>query len=694
MSVEVRSDNHDSTVGGVGLEVNPADPTTLEPEEATSPATQKDSWSLMLVLASFGLALIGQFFFTNIRGSLRDGMVFFLVAIFLFLVLVMHWEAEPVQEEPGPSWFSQVLDKIRNEPVRAALIILSFALAYTVIRLLKVKPGNTSYWDVFTLWVMSNLCFAAAFAPALPHLAPLRWLRRHRFELLAVIILTGLAAMLRFVALGAVPNVVSGDEGKIGLLALSALRGELNNMMATIFGHSTMYIFAIAGAMKLLGVGPTGLRLTSAVSGALTVPALYILARRMFNVRVALIAAALLAISHFHLHFSRIIVAGSIQDAFFATVAFYFFFTGLEERSPFRFVLSALVIGVHLYIYMGARLVILLLPAYVIALLITDRELVRENAGNLLAFVGALVVVSAPMALWAIEHTADFMTRANQVGVIQSGWLANEVRVTGQSQYRILANLLLQAFLTVNYYPAQGFYNSPLPMLDFLTGAMFMLGLAYSLYHVTDRRHLLLHAWFWSGVVVGGALVVLPANAAYRIMIVFPAVCIFVALGWDRLLEFGSKATSTSRVTAASLTAAFIALFVILNLKAYFIDYASSCRYEDWGTRFASYMGAYLGDLEPGYQAYLLGEPRIRYGIHPSVDFLSGGVSVTDVREPLTGPPTFVDPKSKAVFVFIPERENELAFVQQYMPGGRVVHKYDCDDLMMVIYQVDGSRSG
>jgi len=66
---------------------------------------------------------------------------------------------------------------------------------------------------------------------------------------------------------------------------------------------------------------------------------------------------------------------------------------------------------------------------------------------------------------------------------------------------------------------------------------MFMLGIGYSLFHVTDRRHLLVQGWFWSGVLLGGALVVLPATSAYRILVVFPAVCIFVALGCDRLLS-------------------------------------------------------------------------------------------------------------------------------------------------------------
>jgi hypothetical protein len=358
-----------------------------------------------------------------------------------------------------------------------------------------------------------------------------------------------------------------------------------------------------------------------------------------------------------------------------------------------RFVMSALVMGLHIYIYMGARLVILLIPVYIVALLIVEPKIVKENLLNLAAFAVALLIVAVPMGVWAMAHPADFMARANQVGVFQSGWLVQEAQKLNQSQQHILLNLLLQAFLTVNFYPATGFYNSPLPMLDFLSGAVFMLGIAYSLFHVFDRRHLLLHGWFWAGVVVGGALVVLPAIAAYRILVIFPVVCVFVGLGFDRLLEFGLPSrTALNRLAKVALTLAFLVVVSVGNVRAYFVDYGPSCLYEDWGTRFASYMGEALGKAGPSHKAYLFGYPRIWYGIHPSVDYLSGRIPITDIKEPLKAPISLLKPGENGIFFFTPEREKELAFVQQVHPGGQVRRIYDCKQLMLTIYQVGGAR--
>jgi hypothetical protein len=652
--------------------------------------TQRESrGNFALALAALGLAVIGQIYFSFVQDDLQTGVIFFITAIIFFVILFRRSETRPPIEASVISIARLVRDRIINEPVKVTLVTLSFALAYTTVRILRFKPSNESHWDVLILWMISFLVYATAFI-RLPRLNIQTWLRTNRQDVITVAILTVIAGVLRFIALGSVPNIISGDEGQIGTLAVQFLNGDAKNMMGTVYGHSNLYLLIMAGFMKLFGVNTTTLRLASALGGVLSVPVLYLFARRLFNPRVALVAASLVTVSHFHLHFSRIIVATSIQDALFATLTFYFFITGLEKRSVARFVLSGLIIGFELYIYMGARLVILLIPIYVIALLITNRKMVEENLGNLLAYAGALLVISAPMAFWAIEHTNEFMARANQLGIIQTGWLANEAMNTGQSQFHILLDQMRQAFLTINYFPAQGFYYTELPMLDFITGAFFILGLAYSLYHVSKPLHLLLNGWFWSGVLVGGALVVLPAKGAYRIMIVFPVVCLFIAIAWDRLMEYGGRSFPNNQITRTVPTVLFIALFSFLNLKAYFIDYAPSCNYEGINTRLASQIGSYMGELGPEYEVYLAAAPRQIYGIYRSIDFLSGNIPINNISDPISGPPTFIDVASKAVFFFTPERENELTYVQSYLPGGKIDRVFDCQDLLMVVYLIPG----
>jgi hypothetical protein len=662
------------------------------------PTRSAASWNLTLAIGASVLALVGQFFLAHISENWLDAAMFFVGAIGLLLILV--WRAENQGDSVLAVWYRQAMARLRVVPTRVALVLSSVAVAYTTVRLMRAKVGDASYWDVFTLWIVSALCYAAAFVPRprLSTFAP--WLRRNQREVILVVALTAAAAALRFWQLGAIPDVVSGDEGIMGVTAMAVLRGEIQNILATVNNQGVLYMNLIASAIRLFGENALGLRFIAAAGGTVSVPLLYLLTRRMFNVRTAVLAASLLAVSHFHLHLSRVIVGSGIQDALFSILVFYLFLVGLEKRSIAYLTLSGLALGLFLYIYMGARLVVLLMPMYVAVLWFVDGKTVRANAGNLLAFVGALAVVAAPIASWALANPQEFMSRANQMGAIQSGWLANEAATTGKSQLLIFADLVRQAFLTVNYYPASVHYGSPYPMLDWVSGAAFMLGIAYSLYHIFDRRHLLLQAWFWSGIVVGGALVIVPSDNAYRIMIVFPAVCVFAALGVDRLLALAGQALLAARGAQFAPAAAFLAVVAVLNLKAYFVDFAPQCLYGDLATRFASNMGSKLGEVGPGYNAYLLGDQNVWYGVHKSVDYLSGFIPLTNVDlaadasgQPvytdLDGNPVTFDPARKAIFFFIPQRAGELATIQRLMPGGRIERTYDCHLPILVIYRVD-----
>ena len=69
--------------------------------------------------------------------------------------------------------------------------------------------------------------------------------------------------------------------------------------------------------------------------------------------------------------------------------------------------------------------------------------------------------------------------------------------------------------------------------------------------------------------------------------------------------------------------------------------------------------------------------------------FLAPGVPGQDVVDPLAATPDFVDSERGAVFLFLPERVAELAFVQEAYPGGRLQELYDVHGgLRFVAYEV------
>jgi len=497
-------------------------------------------------------------------------------------------------------------------------------------------------------------------------------------------------AFCRFYELGKVPDIIDGDEGRFGLIIRDIINGNLKNMFGTVFGNSTLYFFFLAGITKQFGVTITFLRIGSAIAGTLVIPFIYLFAKHCFNRRVAWISTALLTVSSFHIHFSRIMSVTSIQDALFATMSLFWFYTGLELQSRNRMILAGLTLGFWLYIYMGARLIILLIPIFLLCMLWLQPGFLRKNIRNLGFFAGALGVIALPMIVWAIKHPELFNIRANQIGILQSGWLVEEALSTGLSYWHILLTLFKEAFLTTIFYPSYGFHFSKWPMLDPFTSVFFIAGLVYILFQTQCSKYLLINGWFWSGVLVGGALVIFPSSNTYRILIVFPAVCLIVGIGFDRLSvlleEFFTYSIAHLIKPLGSIV--FILIISTFHLRTYYYS-AILCRYENPNTRLASLIASYMSEMQPDVQPYLLTAPQLIAGTHLSMEFLSPGRTYKQFKDPLIASPNSLDKNHSLAFFILPTRLDELKWIEQAFPGGRLDHIMDCKIKAVIIYRWD-----
>ncbi len=116
-----------------------------------------------------------------------------------------------------------------------------------------------------------------------------------------LIALTIVALILRVLRLDFQP--LWWDEGYSVWFATHPL-GQMVALTAEDI-HPPLYYALLYGWTWLLGSGPVALRLLSVVFGVLTVPALYLLGRRMLTRRAALLAALLLAINPLHIFYSQ-----------------------------------------------------------------------------------------------------------------------------------------------------------------------------------------------------------------------------------------------------------------------------------------------------------------------------------------------------------------------------------------------------
>jgi len=171
-----------------------------------------------------------------------------------------------------------------------------------------------------------------------------------------------------------------------------------------------------------------------------------------------------------------------------------------------------------------------------------------------------------------------------------------------------------------------------------------------------------------------------------------PMVAIFIATPLAQAIAWLRGRFPRARIAIAVAGFALMALVMATDLNYYFnrvYDPARNAYTLGGGnTLVATRVAYYLRDKAPvGAQVFFFGPPRMGYFSHSTIPFLAPGRRGQDVVEPLTGPPDF-DLTAPALFVFLPERLNELEFVRQAYPNGRYQEFYAGDGaLLFAIYE-------
>ncbi len=645
------------------------------------------------LMSGLALAVAGQYYFAKRRDYLWDGVFLYALASALFLAAVRLTNPAPLASWTKP-WWRVALDWARLHPWRSAMACAG-PLASLVVASRAAQPLTAAGgYRLLGLWGAGvALAVASAVDPGNARLwargLPAR-LRDHGLEAALVALLLAVAALARLVRLDSIPYVLGGDEASMGYEALDVLRGGVTNPFATgWFSHPTLFFYILAAALRWPGGAVFGLRFVPALAGVLTVPALYLLARQLFGRRVAFLAAAYLACYPYAIHFSRLALNNAV-DPLLAVLAFCFLFAGLrgEHCRNACFALAGVLSGLSLYFYMGGRAMPLVLAGFVLLLAWREPGFWRTYRGQLLILAGAFLVTTWPLLGFFARHPLDFLARTNQLGIIQSGWLASTAAALQRSQLSLLWDQFAKSALAFHYSldPAV-FYRPGMPLLDFAAAIPFTFGLVYSMSCFRERGHALIVLWFWAIVVFGSVLLENPPSAQRLVLTVVP-VSLFIALGLAQAAGVVERALGWTALSGHVLLGLAIVALGMIGLQFYFGPYTAARVYPGLNTEVGHEMGLYLRELGPGYRYYFYGAPRMYAGF-PNVRYLAPDVEGVDVMpQPAAAPEVQAD--RRPVFIFLPERLAELDAVRASYPNGaRTDFKQPSGALLFVSYEPD-----
>jgi hypothetical protein len=216
--------------------------------------------------------------------------------------------------------------------------------------------------------------------------------------------------------------------------------------------------------------------------------------------------------------------------------------------------------------------------------------------------------------------------------------------------------------------PAYGnFFNSPQPYLTPVASFFFLIGMAYAFQQFLKPPYLILLAWFWAVVFVGGILTIgPPANT--RMIMTAPAVALLVALGLVGVVEILSR-LGLPALWQKALTTAILVFLVIQNAAFYFGPYRAGYFFDDATAEVAMRAGTELASLGPNYTLCMLGAPRM-FSDFPTIPFLAPANPRMD-PDPKQIASADLSGHLPAFVVATPDNLTSILDLTERYPGGR-----------------------
>ncbi len=384
---------------------------------------------------------------------------------------------------------------------------------------------------------------------------------------LGLLLLLGVALLLRGFHLSSLPPGLHPDEaGYIDFALLHIPNIEyswlyINPFRTGIDSQPILYSYVLWFNTRVFGATIPAVKISNVLIGTLSIAGVFLMMKELTgNRRLAWLTAILMAVYHYHVHWSRLALS-NIWTTFFLCFTIGLFLLGWRKRHSGGAVLAGVCLGLAAYVYSGGYFVIILLAILFLQLWhkTTERlELTIYSA----KMIAVAAVIAAPLVVFAFKVPEFFFDRANVI----RGWTPQAILAYSQGAEMSYVDYAIHQFRysfgAYNFFPEiTGFYLPEIPFLIGFASILFMVGVVLAL----NKTHFL--ALVWIGIVTffGGILIDGTPGSTHFIGAI-PAICWLVALPIDKLFESGNR----------HIAYAILAAIIITDIYFYFIIYSGS----------------------------------------------------------------------------------------------------------------------
>lgn len=414
---------------------------------------------------------------------------------------------------------------------------------------------------------------------------------------------------------------------------------------SSIAAFPYLFPYLQAAMVDQFGRDLTGLRIISAVFGALTVPAVYLLAKHLFDRKTAMIAAVLLMTFPPHLQFSRIGL-NNIADPLFGVLAMGYLARGVRSGRKDDFVFGGAALGLTQYFYEGGRLLFPALIAIWLAFMLFTRWK-RVARRTIALFLLCAVVVSAPVYYTLIGMGRPLAQRVATASLPTEFWEEGVYNPSEISE-RFTKRLTETSLLIMSRSEGAFYYNGDAPLVSVTLAPALILGIGIVLWRWQTSGGSLLILWMVF-TITALALLMLNLATAARLVVIYPALILLAAVGirhFSKLLLGEMDFVTAIVVIALSISQGMY--YYNVHLDKFLIQH-----YEHQPGQEAVFQAA---ELPPNTHVHIIHtDPINQIGARSMIEFLVDGITI------YTHKPEDVD---RATLETFPRNVNQAFFIR------------------------------
>ncbi|HCU70612.1 MAG TPA: hypothetical protein DIC35_02520, partial [Candidatus Moranbacteria bacterium] len=295
----------------------------------------------------------------------------------------------------------------------------------------------------------------------------------------------------------------------------------------------------------------------------------------------ALIAAFLYAFSFWAINFSRISFRANMLPCILV-FSFYFLFRGLRTKKWIDFSIGGFIFGLGMHSYIAWRIAPLLLILMVFFFILSRKNFLMIYWKHIITFILFSAIAASPM-FWTFYQHPEYLEARDSVSIFSPQI----------NQGEPVKTFLKSLFLSLQKYNFIGDMNwrhnfPPYPLLDQLTGLLFILGLIISFRRFIKKiciyakqktndldleRYSFLILWFF--LMLAPEFMTGEGNPhALRSIGTLPVVIIFSAIGFEYLFEKARRKFPDNR-NIFRISMAILLCIAVFNTLKYHIFWAN-----------------------------------------------------------------------------------------------------------------------